>query len=94
MNTEDLAVMRTGAEIAGMLPAIKADAEAAQKAIVNSVMSKLHEGGLDPDFAQQKWIEYVAYSRMLQRFESKVRLGVTVGEQNAVSLEIQNQLGV
>lgn len=86
MNVEELALVRTGAELSQMLPAIRADAEAAQKAIVNSVLAKLVDGGLDPDFAQQKWIEYAAYSRMLQRFESKVRLGVSVGEENTALL--------
>lgn len=82
MNANDLAVIRTGAELAQMLPVIKADAEGAQKAIVNSVLVALKAGDLNPEFAQQKWIEFAAYTRMVQRMEGKIRMGVDNGEKS------------
>lgn len=90
MKVEDLAAIRTGYELSGMLPALQQEVEAMQKTIVNNVLSAISEGKLTPDLAQQKWLEYAAAVRMLQRFQQKVRFGTSQGEANTLTFDGQS----
>lgn len=82
MNVEELAAITTGAEISGMLPALASEIAKMQQTIVNSVLTDISAGSLTPEIAYQRWIEYATQQRLLQRFNQKVRVAVSVGEKN------------
>lgn len=81
-HIEVLANMRMGAEISSALPAIEEEVTKMQKGIVNSVLTDIQNGKFTPEVAYQRWIEYSSATRLLQRFNQKVRVGVSVGEQH------------
>jgi hypothetical protein len=66
--------MNAGYELVNMLPYAKEEANKMMKAVVNSVAGAVQEGKLTPEMAQQKWIEYISYMRLVQRFEQQVRV--------------------
>lgn len=76
---EDLADVRDGAVLQNMLPYARVEIDGMMRAVVNNVMSLVQSGCLTPEIAQQKWIEYVSYARLLQRFEQKVRVSQDKG---------------
>lgn len=88
MKVEELGEVREGLEIENFLPNIKAETLRMQNALVNGVAMQINKGELTPEIAQQKWIEYVSYMRLVQRFEQKVRMGHSVGEAHAVDLSL------
>ncbi len=72
---EKLAQQRIAGEYQQMLPALTVEIEGMKKALVNSVMSDLTSNRLTPEIALEKWVEYAALVRLLQKFESRVRMG-------------------
>jgi cell division septal protein FtsQ len=74
VNVEEMAALRTGAEIKQLLPYAEAEIRMMQKGIINGVMMDINSGKLTADAALQRWIEYVASERLLQRFNQKGRM--------------------
>jgi len=89
MTPEQLGFIKDGADLQNVLPHIRADVETIQKGIVNGVMSSINKGELTPEIAQQKWIEYTAYTRLLQKMEQKVRMGQSIGEKVGGELDFK-----
>lgn len=87
MKSEDLSAIRQGAELANMLPVIEAETARQEKALENRVLMELSKGTLTPEAALQAWMEKAAIRRLLSSFQSKVRIGQTIGEANAKLLE-------
>lgn len=80
MDTETLAKIRQGAELANYEPYIRADLDAMQKAIVHSVMVLLGDDKFPPEIAQAKWMEYVTIERLKQRIGKKITVGKDLGK--------------
>ena len=74
-KVEELAQARVAGEYMQMLPALRVELEGQKRAIVNQTMMDLGQNKLTPEMALQKWIEYAALVRLLQRFESRARTG-------------------
>lgn len=86
MKDTDLTALRVGAEIGGMKPYIDVEVASLQKAVVNSVLSAMNAGELTPDMAQQKWVEYLSYTKLSQKFEQRMAVG------KAVSVDFPSKL--
>lgn len=78
-SPEDLGLIRHGAEVAQMKPFLDAEIISMQKAVVSSVLTAVNSGTLTPDIALSKWMEYVAYQKLTQRFDQRIRVGASVG---------------
>lgn len=87
MKSEDLTAIRAGAEIAAMLPIIKAEVDRQDKALENRIFMELNGGRLSPEAALNAWMEKAAIRKMLKNFETKVRVGQTIGERTKELLE-------
>lgn len=74
MNAEALGQLRTSAEMAQLKPYMDTEVAAMQKAVVNSVLAAVNSGTLTPEMAMSKWMEYVAYHKMTQRFSQKIKM--------------------
>lgn len=86
MKPEALQAIREGAEISAMKPYIDSELGSMQRAVVSSVLAAINKGCLTPEMALSKWMEYIAYVKLNQRIEQKVRVGQSVGEANAKDL--------
>lgn len=91
MNAEDLAVIRHGAELQNMKPYMDSEITSLQNAVVSSVLAAVNKGTLTPDMALSKWVEYISYIKLSQKFEQRIAVGQAVGAQNASQLDIQPQ---
>jgi hypothetical protein len=88
MNVEALGSIREGARLQGMLPHLEEYIDRQKNRLVNEVSQKLADGKLTPETAMYAWMEYVSLNRMLRSMASKIRVGVSAGEQYAKALEI------
>lgn len=79
MNPEDLGAIRVGATAQNFKPYLDGEIEALQKAVVNSVLSAVNNGTLTPDMALSKWMEYIAYKKLSQKFDQRIEVGKSVG---------------
>lgn len=79
MKVEDLSAMRTGVELAAMKPYIDAEVDAMQRAVVNNVHQMVNDGTLTPEIALSKWMEYIAYRKLNQKFLQKINIGHSIG---------------
>lgn len=91
MNAEDLAVIRHGAELQNMKPYMDSEITSLQNAVISSVLAAVNKGTLTPDMALSKWVEYISYIKLSQKFEQRIAVGQAVGAQNASQLDIQPQ---
>lgn len=87
MKTEDLSIIRQGAELANILPTIEAETSRQEKALENRVLMDLSKGTLSPEAALQAWMEKAAIRRLLSSFKSKVNVAQSIGERNAKLLD-------
>lgn len=87
IEDKELGEIHDGARLLQMLPYLKAEADNAMRAIENSVMGLVNAGTLTPETAQQKWIEYISYRRMVQRMEQKVRMGTNLSANDSKLLD-------
>jgi hypothetical protein len=71
-----------------MLPHLEEYIDRQKNRLVNEVSQKLADGKLTPETAMYAWMEYVSLNRMLRSMASKIRVGVSAGEQYAKALEI------
>lgn len=77
MNAEKLAEVRYGAELQNFKPYIDNEITSMQMAIENSVLTAMNNGSLTAEMALTKWIEYLSYRKLGQRFSQKIQQGKT-----------------
>ena len=87
MKVEELAAMRTGVEIDAMRPYVQVEVDGMQRAVVNAVTMMVNEGTLTPEIAHAKWMEYIAYRKLLQRFDQKIKAGTDIGKAQNLDLK-------
>lgn len=88
MKAEDLGAIRVGAEMQAVKPYIDSEIEGMKKAVVSSILQKVNDGSLTPDVALSKWVEYVAYIKLQQKYEQRIRMGQSIGAAQGNSLDI------
>lgn len=91
MNEKDLSKIRHGAEIQQFKPYLDNEIVAMQRGVVSSVLSAVNTGTLTPEMALSKWMEYIAYLKLTQRLDQKVRIGQSVGEKVGEKLDFSAQ---
>lgn len=88
MNKNELSHIREGARLQGMLPHLEEFVERQKNRLVNEVTQKLQDGKLTPETAMYAWMEFVSLNRMLKSMASKIRIGISAGEQYAEALKL------
>lgn len=78
-NPQDLQAIRHGAELANIKPYLDVEIQAMQKAIVSNILSNVNAGTLTPEIAMSKWMEYIAYQKLNNKFEQRIQIGQSVG---------------
>lgn len=91
MKVEDLAAIRSGAEIQSMKPYMDSEISNMQRAVVSSVLVAVNNGTLSAEMALSKWMEYIAYVKLNQKFEQRIRIGQAAGETHEVTLDFTTQ---
>ena len=91
MKPEDLALIRQGAEIQNFKPYIDDEVASMQKAVVNSVLGAVNSGTLTPEMALSKWMEYIAYLKLNQKFDQKIKVGQSVGGEQTHALDFRSK---
>lgn len=89
MKAEDLANIRTGAELSQMAPYVNNEVAGLQKAVVSTVLRAVNEGTLTPEMALSKWMEYIAYLKLNQKFSQRIVVGNSLANHNQASLDIR-----
>lgn len=88
LQPSELGEIRDGARMQQMLPYVKAEVEKSMRAIENTVLSDMQAGRFNAEIAYQRWIEWTANKRLLQRFEQTVRVGQSVGVSAGNALDL------
>lgn len=91
LTSEDLAHIRTGAELSQMAPYVNSEVAGLQKAVVSAVLHAVNEGTLTPEMALSKWMEYIAYLKLNQKFSQRVAVGNSIAIANQPHLDIPNE---
>lgn len=78
-SSSELFQIRSGAEIQQMKPYLDNEIAAMQKAVVSSVLAAVNNGSLTSEMALSKWMEYIAYQKLSQKFEQRVKVGQALG---------------
>jgi hypothetical protein len=91
MNVEQLGDIRVGSELQNIKPYIDHEVANMQRAVVNSVLSAVNSGELTPEMAMAKWMEYIAYMKLNQRFAQKIEVGKSVGQRVGNSLDFSTK---
>lgn len=84
---EELGTIRKGAEMQNMKPYLDNEIAGMQKAVVSSVLAAVNNGNLTAEMALSKWMEYISYQKLLQKFEQRINIGVSIGAKR--NLDIQ-----
>lgn len=92
MSPEDLGVIRVGAELQNMKPYLDNEIEGMQSAIVNSVLVAVNNGSLSPEMALSKWMEYIAYKKLSQKFSQRIEIGKSTGGGLGQTLDFQSKV--
>lgn len=88
MTPRDIAVAQDGARLAGFLPYLKAEVDGMEHALDNRIFQLIKDKALTPEVALQAWLEKLSYHRLYHRFETRVKVGLAVGERSASDLQI------
>lgn len=83
-NPQDLHAVRHGAELANIKPYLDVEIQAMQKVIVSNVLSNVNAGTLTPEIAMSKWMEYIAYQKLINKFEQRIQFGQSVGSSKSL----------
>lgn len=83
-----------GARLASMLPYLEAELTKMEAACVVRMDALMQQGKLSPELAQMGWIEMLGYRRLKRRFQTQVRVGVSLGEKNAQTLSGEPRLPI
>lgn len=86
-SAEDLFTIRRGAELTNYKPYLDVEIQAMQKAVVSSVLAAVSNGNLTAEMALSKWMEYIAYQKLAQKFEQRIQVGIAIGAKQ--NLDIQ-----
>jgi len=89
MKVDDLNAIRQGAELQNLKPYMDTEIGGMQKAVVSFVLSAVNKGELTPDMALSKWVEYIAYFKLSQKIDQRIRVGQSIGAENEVHLDIK-----
>lgn len=92
MKQEELTAIRLGAEMQNMKPYLVNEIDAMQKAVVNSVLAAVNGGSLTPEMALSKWMEYIAYMKLTQRVDQRIRIGQDIGIRAKDSLDFDTTI--
>lgn len=79
MRTEDAALVADQAFIVNALPYLKAEADKQIRELENRTFTALDKGELTPELALYAWMEIRAVRKTLSRFETRARIGASVG---------------
>ncbi len=89
MKVDDLNAIRQGAELQNLKPYMDTEINGMQKAVVSFVLSAVNKGELTPDMALSKWVEYIAYFKLSQKIDQRIRVGQSIGAENEVHLDLK-----
>lgn len=78
-SPEELGLIRTGAQIQQLKPYIDNEVLVLQKSVISFVLAAANSGTLTPEIAFAKWMEYIAYQKLLQKFDQRVSIGASIG---------------
>lgn len=78
-TSNELSAIRHGAEIQSMKPYMDAEIISMQKAVVSSVLQAVNDGSLTAEKALSKWMEYIAYQKLLQKLDQRIAVGASIG---------------
>lgn len=84
---EELGLIRHGAEIQQMKPYMDNEIAGMQKAVVSSVLAAVNNGSLTAEIALSKWMEYIAYQKLIQRFDQRIAIGVSIGAKRNLDIK-------
>ena len=84
---DDIARVRGGAKIGGILPVIEAELDKMKETALTKAFMLHDKGTLTDSMAKGIILELYAYHRLLRRLKGEIRVSVTLGEQMAPSLE-------
>lgn len=87
MNANDLAAIRSGAEMQSVKPYMDQEIGGLQKSVVSFVLAEVNKGTLTPEIAFAKWVEYTSYIKLQQKLDQRIAVGKSVGENNAGTLD-------
>ncbi len=89
MKIDDLNAIRQGAELQNLKPYMDTEIGGMQKAVVSFVLNAVNKGELTPDMALSKWVEYIAYFKLSQKIDQRIRVGQSIGAENEVHLDMK-----
>lgn len=91
MKPEELGSIRAGATAQNFKPYLDAEIESMQRAIVNSVTAAINNGSFTSDMAMMKWLEFISYKKLGQKFDQKIEVGKSVGAHTGSKLDFDTK---
>lgn len=85
-NPAELQAIRYGADLTNYKPYIDNEIANMQKAVVSSVLAAVNNGSLTSEMALSKWMEYIAYQKLIQKFDQRIAVGVSVGSKRNLDI--------
>lgn len=86
-----LAKVQDVSVLSNFLPYIHREVDSLIHAVENRVFRELREGTLTPEAAMSAWMEVNALRQLSGRFDTRVRVGVSVGEEVATELQMDRR---
>jgi len=80
--------MSKGAQFAAMMPELEMEVGRLTKEVQNRVFAAIRDGTLTDEAAKMAWMEVYAAFMLVRKFNTKVKLGVSVGETFADQMKI------
>lgn len=77
---EQLADLNLGAKYLSLQQPLTEDIQKLLRQTEQRVYTAISQGQLTPDAALQAWYEHLAYHRLIQRFNQRIKQGQSVGE--------------
>lgn len=77
---EQLADLNLGAKYLSLQQPLTDDIQKLLRQTEQKVYTAISANTLTPDMALQAWYEHLAYHRLIQRFNQRIKMGETVGE--------------
>lgn len=81
VKPEEIGFVLDTAKMAALLPYLRAEVEKMQAAISRSVDQMMALGTLTPERSMNYWVETTVLRRLLNKFEQKVTLGASMGQE-------------
>ncbi|HEY6018501.1 MAG TPA: hypothetical protein VIY48_00940 [Candidatus Paceibacterota bacterium] len=83
---EQLMALDLGAKYQQLQAPLTADVRKMIQSVENKVFAAIQQKEFTPDMAYQAWHEVHAYHRLLQKFNQRIKIGVSEGEELAPTL--------